>query len=167
MAAHSSVLAWRISGTGEPGGLPRISGTGEPGGLPSVASHRVGHDWSDLAAAAEWLECKYVGWAEDGYKFFVGWEMELIFLHWAHTGLAGWEVGHTGLQEGKTASLGFQNSRGQSTNGWVSSAFIMAAWNHRPLEEGLHQMSSSSANERKASRDEGTDLRGWKLWRIT
>ena len=40
MAAHSSVLAWRIPGTGE------------PSGLPSVASHRVGHDWSDLAAAA-------------------------------------------------------------------------------------------------------------------
>ena len=40
MATHCSVLAWRI---------PR---TGEPGGLPSMASHRVGHDWSDLAAAA-------------------------------------------------------------------------------------------------------------------
>ena len=40
MAAHSSVLAWRIPGTGE------------PGGLLSMGSHRVGHDWSDLAAAA-------------------------------------------------------------------------------------------------------------------
>ena len=40
MAAHSSVLAWRIPGTAE------------PGGLPSMGSHRVGHDWSDLAAAA-------------------------------------------------------------------------------------------------------------------
>ena len=40
MAAHSSVLAWRI---------PRM---GEPGGLPSMGSHRIGHDWSDLAAAA-------------------------------------------------------------------------------------------------------------------
>ena len=40
MATHSSVLAWRISGTGE------------PGGLPSMGSHRVGHDCSDLAAAA-------------------------------------------------------------------------------------------------------------------
>ena len=39
MATHSSVLAWRISGTAE------------PGGLPSTGSHRVGHDWSDLAAA--------------------------------------------------------------------------------------------------------------------
>ena len=40
MATHSSVLAWRIPGTGE------------PGGLLSMGSHRVGHDWSDLAAAA-------------------------------------------------------------------------------------------------------------------
>ena len=40
MATHSNVLAWRITGTGE------------PGGLPSLGSHRVGHDWSDLAAAA-------------------------------------------------------------------------------------------------------------------
>ena len=40
MATHSSVLAWRIPGTGE------------PGGLPSMGSHRVGHDWNDLAAAA-------------------------------------------------------------------------------------------------------------------
>ena len=40
MATHSSVLAWRIPGKGE------------PAGLPSMGSHRVGHDWSDLAAAA-------------------------------------------------------------------------------------------------------------------
>ena len=40
MATHSSVRAWRIPGTAE------------PGGLPSMGSHRVGHDWSDLAAAA-------------------------------------------------------------------------------------------------------------------
>ena len=40
MATHSSVLAWRIPGMGE------------PGGLPSMGSHRIRHDWSDLAAAA-------------------------------------------------------------------------------------------------------------------
>ena len=40
MATHSSVLAWRIPGTGT------------PGGLPSMGSHRVGQDWSVLAAAA-------------------------------------------------------------------------------------------------------------------
>ena len=42
MATHSSTLAWRIPGTEE------------PGRLPSMGSHRVGHDWSHLAAAAAW-----------------------------------------------------------------------------------------------------------------
>ena len=41
MATHSSVLAWRIPGTGE------------PGGLPSMGSHRVGRDWSNLGAAVD------------------------------------------------------------------------------------------------------------------
>jgi len=41
MAPHSSVLAWRIPGMGE------------PGELPSMGLHRVGHDWSDLAAAVK------------------------------------------------------------------------------------------------------------------
>ena len=40
MATHSRVLAWRIPGTGE------------PGGVTSMGSHRVGHNWSDAAAAA-------------------------------------------------------------------------------------------------------------------
>ena len=46
MATHSSVFAWRI---------PR---TGEPGGLPSLGLHRVGHDWNELAAAAAAAEWK-------------------------------------------------------------------------------------------------------------
>ena len=46
MATHSSVLAWRIPGTGE------------PGGLPSLGSHRVRHDWSDLACTY----CHFVHW---------------------------------------------------------------------------------------------------------
>ena len=41
MATHSSVLAWRIPGTGE------------PRGLPSMGSHRVRHDWSDLARKSQ------------------------------------------------------------------------------------------------------------------
>ena len=49
MATHPSVLAWRI---------PR---TRETGGLPSMGSHRVGHDWSDLAVAvAVVLEVRFL-----------------------------------------------------------------------------------------------------------
>ena len=49
MATHSSVLAWRIPGMGE------------LGGLPSLGSHRVGHDSRNLAAAAATKEAKQKG----------------------------------------------------------------------------------------------------------
>ena len=45
MATHSSVLAWRIPGSGE------------PGGMPSMGLHRVWHDWSDLAAVLILATC--------------------------------------------------------------------------------------------------------------
>ena len=48
MATHSSVLALRIPGTGE------------PGGLLSMGSHRVWHNWSSLAAAADPRECSFL-----------------------------------------------------------------------------------------------------------
>ena len=56
MATHSSVLAWRIPGTAE------------PGELLSMGSHRVGHDWSDLAAAAgaEWGGLWIMAWVKGG-----------------------------------------------------------------------------------------------------
>ena len=56
MTTHSSVLAWRIPGMGE------------PGGLPSLGLHRVGHDWSNLAAAAaehrtgDWINTSTYKW---------------------------------------------------------------------------------------------------------
>ena len=50
MATHSSVLAWRIPGTRE------------PGGLPSVGLHRVRHDWSDLAVAVAGNRYWIKGW---------------------------------------------------------------------------------------------------------
>ena len=58
MATHSSVLAWRIPGMGE------------PGGLLSMGSHRVGHDWSDLAAAAAAFWTLYMV-----VSIFLGWAM--------------------------------------------------------------------------------------------
>ena len=56
MATRSSVLTWRIPGTGE------------PGGLPSMGLHRVGHDWSDLVAAAE--EVSLLGYSS---LHLIGW----------------------------------------------------------------------------------------------
>ena len=54
MATHSSVLSWIIPGTAE------------PGGLPSMGWHRVGHDWSDLAAA---YPAKYWGTSSKLWRF--------------------------------------------------------------------------------------------------
>ena len=59
MATHSSVLAWRIPGTGE------------PGGLPSVGSQRVGHDWSDLAAGWAYFSLNSKG---------ISYSCDLVFL---------------------------------------------------------------------------------------
>ena len=56
LATHSSVLAWRIPGTGE------------PGGLPSMGSHRVRHDWSDLAAVAARIFSWRIPWTEELVK---------------------------------------------------------------------------------------------------
>ena len=68
MATHSSALAWRIPGMEE------------PGGLPSMGSHKVGHDWSDLAAA--W-------WFIRGYwiQFPVLYSRILLFTHFIYNGL--------------------------------------------------------------------------------
>ena len=55
MATHSSILAWRIPGTEE------------PGGLPSMGLHRVVHDWSDLAAGVTWMQSQK--WQNDLCSF--------------------------------------------------------------------------------------------------
>ena len=55
MAAHSSVLAWRIPGTGE------------PGGLPSMGLHRVRHDWSNFGAASLWYQNQEIYHKKESY----------------------------------------------------------------------------------------------------
>ena len=79
MATHSSILAWRIPGTGE------------PGGLPSMGSHRVGYDWSDLEAAAAatsvWknslgISCKEVLVVMNSLNLWFDWEKSLSLLFW-------------------------------------------------------------------------------------
>ena len=72
MATHSSVLAWRIPGMAE------------PGGLPSMGSHRVGRDWSDLAVAVaveitlSWE--KNIAYVERTIKVFIQPSI-FIFVH--------------------------------------------------------------------------------------
>ena len=88
MATHSSVLAWRIPGTGE------------PGGHLSMGSHRVGHDWSDLAEAA--------------FPFFRGGKLrhrEIKWLAIAHRTSEGQGFyGHQDLIAGSLDSCSLQTS---------------------------------------------------------
>ena len=72
MATHSSVLAWRIPGSVE------------PGGLLSMGSHRVGHDWSDLAAVA--AESKTRNVKDPLSRFLRKWPMCYQLDSWLKTG---------------------------------------------------------------------------------
>ena len=67
MATHSSVLAWRIPGTWE------------PGGLPSLGLHRIRHDWSDFATAAAEVYNHLVLGSRD--LLVTDLKMPLVFLH--------------------------------------------------------------------------------------
>ena len=65
LATHSSVLAWRIPGTAE------------PGGLPSVGSHRVGHDWSS-SSSKPWVSYMSYSGGSNGHTFYI--KLTLIYL---------------------------------------------------------------------------------------
>ena len=76
MATHSSVLA------------RRIPGMEEPGGLPSMGSHRVGHNWSNFAAAATPsplpVFCSHAtlsGWLPCSFTF--NWHFLRSSIHWS------------------------------------------------------------------------------------
>ena len=72
MATHSSVLTWRIPGTGD------------PGGLPSMGSHRVRHDWNDIAAAASVKEpggLQSMGSLRVGHDWATSFSL-FTFMHW-------------------------------------------------------------------------------------
>ena len=68
MAIYSTVLAWRIPGMGE------------PCGLPSMWSHRVGHGWSNLAAAAADLILSVLSTIKKIYSMFMSKKCRILFL---------------------------------------------------------------------------------------
>ena len=96
MATPSSVLAWRIPGTGE------------PGGLPSMGSHRVGHDWSDLAAAAmQETSVRSLGWEDPLEKWLA-----------THSSVLAWRIPWT-EDTGGLQSKVFQRVR----QDWATNTF--------------------------------------------
>ena len=123
MATHSSVLAWKISGTAE------------PGGLPSMGSHRVGHDWSYLAAAA--------AAASTGES----WELSWWRIHLQCRRLQfDSSVGRIPWRRDRLSTpvfLGFPGGSGnpgiQGT--WIQSLGSILCWED-PLEEGMATNSS-------------------------
>ena len=89
MATHSSVLAWRIPGMGE------------PGRLPSMGLHRVGHDWSNLAAAAAYKSKGFPGSSagkknlsamQETLVWFLGWEDPLEKGKATHSSILAWRI---------------------------------------------------------------------------
>ena len=83
MATHSSILAWRIPGTEK------------PGGLLSMGSHRVRHDWSDLAYTRKWQPTPVLlPGKSHGWRILVGYSQwghkesdtteQLYFLFYTH-----------------------------------------------------------------------------------
>ena len=92
MATHSSVVAWRIPGMGE------------PGGLPSMGLHRVGHDWRDLAAAAANAE------AQETWVWSLGWEDPPGKGMATHSSILVWRIPWT-EEPGGLQSIGLRKIR--------------------------------------------------------
>ena len=109
MATHSCVLAWRIPGMGE------------PGGLPSMGSYRVGHDWSDVTAfigrtdAEAWNSSTLATWCEE-------------LTHWKRPWF--WERLKAGGEGDNRGLGGCMASLTRWTRIWVSSGSWW--WTGRP-----------------------------------
>ena len=99
MATHSGVLAWRIPGMAE------------PGGLPSIGSHRDGHDWSDLAAAPAAAAKTFKPTSEDHFTEM----LEKIFLH-------GWHEWHIRIYLTKILWMGQNDIRRDDLYLWASQS---------------------------------------------
>ena len=93
MATQSSVLAWRIPGTGE------------PGGLPSVGSHRIGHNRSDLAAAAAALNVHLI--VQEVWVQSLGQEDPLEMEMATHCSILAWRIPWT-VEPGGLQPMGSQ-----------------------------------------------------------
>ena len=125
MATHSSVLAWRIPGKGE------------PCGLPSMGSHRVGHDWSDLAVVVSFLLT--ISYSLMGRLAFPR-ALSLPLAHWRKRRYVYWnhdqQAGRTGMLMTQirfiVTSEGWIRRPNQSTwaemNGRKSTKYVTEVW---------------------------------------
>ena len=108
MATHSSVLAWRIPGMGE------------PGGLPFMRSQRVGHDWSDLAAAAAYSFSRGTSWPRNRTRCIAGG----FFTNWTIRAYNRGSVNISGMNGWQIWLLFGSSIRIQRTSMWVGRAGV-------------------------------------------
>ena len=118
MATHSSVLAWRIPGMAE------------PGGLLSMGSHRVGHDWSDLTAAA----AKRVHKIQ--YYYWNAWPFLYITLHSDRSFTGGSVVKNPPVMQ-KMPRVWFLGREDPLEEGMATHSSILALEN--PMDRGVWQ----------------------------
>ena len=133
MATHSSVLAWRIPGIGE------------PGGLPSMGSHRVRQDWSDLAAAAAGGPFTSMSWKCPFILEVIRWEKNNVMLEFAwfkgseHWMKERWHLSSITCRQ-KNGQINGQSTVLPSEAGqWCFSVLI--SWDGGPVEGGLQRWS--------------------------
>ena len=112
MATHSSVIAWRIPGTGE------------SGGLLSMGLHRVGHDWSDSAAyfiypvVAQTVKCLPA--VRETQVRSLGWEDPLEKEMPTHSRTLAWKIPWT-EEPGRLQSMGSQ----RVGHNWATSLSLL------------------------------------------
>ena len=136
MATHSSVLAWRIPGMAE------------PGGLPSMGLHRVGHDWSDLAG------CDYRTYTRLGYRLL---ERTNKTLCTPHPGERSWDWPQ---ETGPDLPVSIQESLVeawvsggllQGQRDWMRQCLHRAFWRRLPLSSSPPQQFGFRSNNREGT----------------
>ena len=114
MATHSSVLAWRIPGKGE------------PGGLPSMGSHRVRHDWSDLAVAVAVFH--FSGSRIKSEQYFPGVPIRDSLSKKSQEAVSGTEDREKAMDSGTEKEVKKKES---SSSRWQSIRTYLLLWEHQ------------------------------------
>ena len=150
MATHSSVLTWRIPGLGE------------PGGLLSMGSHRVGYDWSNLAAAAGSSLLPQV------FSICSKWGLLSSYSAWASHcgGFSCCRAQTPGARDSGVAAhsrwLQLLGSRGQAQLMWHMSSVVLGMWDL--LSPGIKPESPALTGGFLTTGPPGKSLCMYELW---
>ena len=126
MVTHSSVLAWRIPGTGK------------PGGLPSRGSHRVRHDWSNLTSQLKCIDLIFFWkviiclWTNIKLMFF-GYGMYNVSFYYSYN--RKWSILNLDIEILTTQAYGFFHPYHQAIL-WhqLDILWLNYIWHHLPRD---------------------------------